>query len=91
MAAIASRSDWAPAALPKWRATDFSNGRVVALKRFTGALASADAERLRAELELLAAHALHGHPNVVDVLGGGSEPEPHVVMEYLTEATLAAR
>lgn len=66
-----------------WRATDFSNGRAVALKRFTGALASVDAERVRAEIELLAAHALHGHPNVVEVLGGSADPEPHVVMEYL--------
>jgi serine/threonine protein kinase len=66
-----------------WRATDFATGRVLAVKRFMGALASADAERLRAEIELLAATALRGHPNVVEVVDGGADPEPHVVMEYL--------
>jgi serine/threonine protein kinase len=66
-----------------WRAVEIDTGRVVALKRFAGTLASAEAERLRADVELLAAHALGGHPNVVEVYGGGSEPAPHVVMEYL--------
>ncbi|CAN5763300.1 hypothetical protein BH24CHL5_BH24CHL5_13100 [soil metagenome] len=66
-----------------WLAADKQTGARVALKVFNGTLASADAERLRAEVELLATHALGGHPNVVEVVGGGPQPQPHVVMEYL--------
>ncbi len=66
-----------------WRAVDTETGRVVALKRFTGAIASSASERLRADTELLATHALRGHPHVVEVYGGGAEPSPHVVMEYV--------
>ena len=32
---------------------------------------------------MLAANAIGNHPNVVRVLAGGSEPAPHVVMEYV--------
>jgi hypothetical protein len=71
-----------------WRAVDLTNGRVVALKRFFRGLVGSDRERMRAEIELLAAHALHDHPNVVQVYGGGAEPEPHVVMEYLDRGDL---
>jgi eukaryotic-like serine/threonine-protein kinase len=66
-----------------WKAVDTASGQTIALKRFTGALASGDAERLRADVELLAANAMGGHPHVVEVLGGGAEPSPYVVMEYL--------
>ncbi|HYI22374.1 MAG TPA: serine/threonine-protein kinase, partial [Candidatus Limnocylindrales bacterium] len=66
-----------------WRALDTRSGRVVALKRFTGALTAKGSEQLRADMELLAAHALRGHPNVVEVYGGGPEPAPHVVMEFM--------
>jgi hypothetical protein len=70
-----------------WRAVDLTNGRVVALKRFFRG-SGADADRLRAEIELLAAHALHDQPNVVRVFGGGSTPEPYVVMEYMDRGDL---
>ncbi len=66
-----------------WRAIDTNSGRVVALKRFTGALMTKASEQVRADMELLAAHALRGHPNVVEVYGGGPEPGPHVVMEFM--------
>ena len=66
-----------------WRAVDTETGQTVALKRFTGALTSKASEMLRADLELLATHALRGHPNVVQVYGGGAEPAPHVAMEYV--------
>ena len=66
-----------------WRAVDTQTGQTVALKRFTGAIASNASEVLRADLELLATHALRGHPNVVQVYGGGAEPAPHVAMEYV--------
>ena len=66
-----------------WRAVDTESGQTVAIKRFTGAIASNASEVLRADLELLATHALRGHPNVVQVYGGGAEPAPHVAMEYV--------
>ena len=66
-----------------WRAVDTETGQTVALKRFTGAIAPNASERLRADLELVATHALRGHPNVVQVYGGGAEPSPHVAMEYI--------
>lgn len=72
-----------------WRAVDLSNGRVVALKMFTAREMGGVGDRLRAEVELLAAHALHMHPNVVEVYGGGSDPVPYVVMEYMDGGDLA--
>ena len=72
-----------------WRAVDLSNGRVVALKMFTAREMGGVGDRLRAEVELLATHALHMHPNVVEVYGGGSEPVPYVVMEYMDGGDLA--
>ena len=71
-----------------WRAFDTRSGRVVAVKRFTGALTTRDSEQVRADMELLAAHALRGHPNVVEVFGGGAEPAPHVVMEFMDAGDL---
>ncbi len=72
-----------------WLATERDSARSVALKIFSGRLGSEDAERLRAEVELLAAHAIGDHPNVVAVLGGGAEPAPHVVMEYVAGRDLS--
>lgn len=72
-----------------WRAVDLSNGRVVALKMFTAREMGGVGDRLRAEVELLATHALHMHPNVVQVYGGGSDPVPYVVMEFMDGGDLA--
>src|SRR3954453_24221992 len=71
-----------------WRAVDLTNGRVVALKRFFRGLVGGDRERMRAEVELLSAHALHDHPNVLQVSGGSPDPEPHAVMEKLERGAL---
>ena len=73
-----------------WRATDTRTGATVALKLFTVPLEKAGSERVRAEAELLAAHAIGPHPHVVRVLGGGLDPVPHVVMEYVPGTDLAA-
>ena len=66
-----------------WQATDTRSGETVALKVFSGRFGSEGKERLRAELEVLAANAIGDQQHVVRVLAGGAEPAPNVVMERL--------
>ncbi|MHB8959299.1 MAG: serine/threonine-protein kinase [Candidatus Limnocylindrales bacterium] len=73
-----------------WRATDTRTGTTVALKILTGAYSVEEAAGLRADIELLAAGAAGESEHVVRVLGGGPDPAPHVVMEYLDGRDLAA-
>jgi len=73
-----------------WRATDTKTDLVVALKILSGSLSEGEGAQLRTDVELLAAAASAGSEHVVKVLGGGLEPEPHVVMEFLDGADLAA-
>jgi serine/threonine protein kinase/LysM repeat protein len=66
-----------------WRAKDTTSGETVALKILVGKFSSGDVGRIRSEVELLAAAASADSPHVVRVLGGGTEPSPHVVMEFI--------
>jgi hypothetical protein len=70
-----------------WRATDTASGRTVAIK----VLASSDDEehaRARTDLERLAAAAARDSRHIVHVLGGGHEPMPHIVMEFVDGTNL---
>lgn len=71
-----------------WRAREEETGRLVALKILAGKFSAGETGRLRADVELLAAAASAESPNVVRVLGGGPEPAPHVVMEFIDGANL---
>ncbi|HLF76873.1 MAG TPA: protein kinase [Dehalococcoidia bacterium] len=71
-----------------WLAQD-QGGEAVALKILRGQYESAEAARFRAEIELLAASASAGSEHIVRVLGGGDEPCPHIVMEYIDGVDLA--
>ncbi|MHB8959305.1 MAG: serine/threonine-protein kinase [Candidatus Limnocylindrales bacterium] len=73
-----------------WRATEVATGRTVALKVLSGEVSASEGAQLRADVELLAAAAAAGSAHVVRVLGGGLEPMPHVVMEYLDGTDLGA-
>ncbi|HLF78733.1 MAG TPA: serine/threonine-protein kinase [Dehalococcoidia bacterium] len=73
-----------------WRGHEASSGREVAVKLLTGALSSSETAGMRAEVELLAASAASQSEHVVHVLGGGVEPVPHIVMEYVEGKDLAA-
>jgi hypothetical protein len=64
-----------------WRGHDDA-GQTVAVKFLTGSLASAGAG-MRADLEMLAATAASNSEHVVKMLGGGSNPVPYIVMEYI--------
>jgi len=68
-----------------WRARDEVTGETVAVKLLA---ATATAE-VRGEIELLAASASSRSPHVVKVLGGGTDPVPHIVMEYIEGSDLA--
>ncbi|HLF78978.1 MAG TPA: protein kinase [Dehalococcoidia bacterium] len=70
-----------------WRARRVSDGQVVALKLMPDA-AGGDDLRLRADVELLAASAAAKSAHVVRVLGGGIEPVPYVVMEFIQGTNL---
>lgn len=72
-----------------WRARETSTGQTVALKVLVGLMSAQSQSALRAEVELLAAAALGRTENVVRVIGGGSDPFPHVVMEYVEGTDLA--
>ena len=65
-----------------WLAHDAAGARV-ALKVLHGQYQSDEVASLRAEIELLAANASNRSSHIVRVLGGGSEPAPFVVMEYI--------
>lgn len=68
-----------------WRATDTASGESVAIKL----LAAVESAETRAEIELLAATASSASPHVVRVLGGGVDPVPYIVMEYVDGSDLA--
>ena len=72
-----------------WMAHDRAGTRV-ALKLMHGRYASEQTARLRAEIELLAATASSRSTHITKVLGGGSEPVPFIVMEYVEGTDLAA-
>jgi YVTN family beta-propeller protein len=74
-----------------WRATERTSGKTVALKILSGRYGSAEADRLRADVELLAAAAVGRDLHVVRVLGGGLEPLPHLIMEFVDGESLAVR
>jgi len=71
-----------------WRARDTNTGQLVALKILAGKFSAGETGRLRADVELLAAAASSGSKHVVRVLGGGPDPVPHVVMEYIEGVNL---
>lgn len=71
-----------------WRAREEGTGRLVALKILAGKFSAGETGRLRADVELLAAAASAESTNVVRVLGGGPDPAPHVVMEFIDGANL---
>src|SRR3954451_11743256 len=66
-----------------WRGHAAGSSQPVAIKVLTGNLSSADSSAMRADIELLAASAAERSQHVVKVLGGGSEPVPYIVMEYI--------
>ena len=73
-----------------WRARGEA-GESVAVKLLTGPLSSVESSRMRADVEMLAAAAVASRsPHVVKVLGGGSQPMPHIVMEYVEGMDLAS-
>ncbi len=71
-----------------WRAHHEETNEPVALKLLTGALSGSDKAGMRADVELLAAEAARQSPHVVRVLGGGTEPVPYVVMEFVEGSDL---
>src|SRR5689334_18813658 len=73
-----------------WRGHDERDGQIVAIKFLTGALSTAETAAMRADVELLAASAASRSNHVVHVLGGGIEPVPHIVMEYVEGIDLQA-
>ncbi|HXH22168.1 MAG TPA: protein kinase [Dehalococcoidia bacterium] len=70
-----------------WRGTDTTTGRTVAVKVLAS---SADEEHVRArtDLERLAAAAARDSRHIVRVVGGGHEPVPHIVMEFVAGTNL---
>ena len=72
-----------------WRARHRENGQLVALKILNASAYATDTVALRSEVELLAATASSRSSHVVRVLGGGAEPKPHVVMEFIDGVDLA--
>jgi hypothetical protein len=68
-----------------WRAANVDSGQIVAVKLLT----AAESAEVRGEIELLAATASSASPHVVRVLGGGTEPIPYIVMEYVEGSDLA--
>lgn len=72
-----------------WRARHVESGRIVALKVLPENDALQDSATLRADVELLAASAASNSRHVVQVLGGGTDPVPHVVMEFVNGSSLS--
>src|SRR6266545_8018700 len=66
-----------------WRAHHEDSGQQAAVKLLTGSLALGSAAALRADIEVLAAAAAARSQHVVKVLGGGTEPVPFIVMEFV--------
>jgi serine/threonine protein kinase len=71
-------------------AAEAPDGGTVAVKLLFGKYSTESASKLRADVELMAAAASASSPNVVKVLGGGTDPSPHVVMEYIEGSDLSA-
>ena len=72
-----------------WRARRISDGRLVAIKLLPEGADGVDEAHLRADVELLAASAASQSPHVVQVLDGGVDPVPYVVMEFVAGTSLA--
>ena len=72
-----------------WRARRLDTGRVVAIKLLPEIAVDDDDARGVADAELLAASAARNSPHIVQVLDGGTEPVPFVVMEFVAGTSLA--
>jgi hypothetical protein len=72
-----------------WRARRVDSGRVVAIKLLPELTDGDEDTRGAAEAELLAASAARTSPHVVQVLDGGTEPVPFVVMELVAGTSLS--
>ncbi len=72
-----------------WRARHANTGRLVAVKVLPDNENFQDSASLRADVELLAASAASASPHIVRVLGGGIDPIPHIVMEFIAGTSLA--
>ena len=66
-----------------WRARDTASGRTVAIKVLGSTSPDEEHARARSDLERLAAAAARDSRHIVRVLGGGHEPVPHIVMEFV--------
>src|SRR4051794_31103908 len=66
-----------------WRGHANGSDTPVAVKLLTGDLATGDSTVLRAEVEVLAGTAASRSPHVIKVLGGGTNPVPYIVMEFV--------
>ncbi|HLF78734.1 MAG TPA: tetratricopeptide repeat protein [Dehalococcoidia bacterium] len=73
-----------------WRGHAEGENEPVAVKILTGALAESETNPMRADVELLAAAAASRSAHVVKVLGGGVEPVPYIVMEFIQGTDLQA-
>jgi len=73
-----------------WRAHHLVTAQIVAIKILAPDIFPESTLILREEVEILAAHALDGTPYIVKVLGGGTSPRPHIVMEFVEGADLAS-
>lgn len=74
-----------------WRGHVVNGGEQVAIKLLNNAFGSAEMAALRADVEVLAAAAAAHSPHVVRVLGGGSDPAPYIVMEFIEGTDLEQR
>ncbi len=74
-----------------WRGHIVNGGEQVAIKLLNNAFGSSEMAALRADVEVLAAAAAAHSPHVVRVLGGGSDPAPYIVMEYIEGTDLEQR
>lgn len=66
-----------------WRGRHAGTAERVAVKIIGSESIAVEKLIPRAEIELLAATAARRSPHAVEVLGGGLEPVPHVVMEFV--------
>jgi Tol biopolymer transport system component/serine/threonine protein kinase len=73
-----------------WRARHIDGSRNVALKLLVGGSVEGKSAEMRAEIEVLAGAAAARSEHVVKVLGGGIEPVPYIVMEYVEGRDLAS-
>src|SRR4051812_33804568 len=76
-----------------WRGHAVDSTSPVAIKILTSTAAegtSGTTSALRADIEVLAAAAGARSEHVVKVLGGGVEPKPYIVMEYVEGSDLLA-